>query len=585
MKRSALIVGIDNYHDSQIQNLKCAENDCAKLAGFLEFAANYDDVKMLHGFNATNEKILDSAVEMVNQLDEDDLFLFFFSGHGTEHNGKHLLLCPNVKYSRLEFMQQVVPIDLLKRETESKKLNRVFILDACRSNLLNARAAKPEGLKGEQILRDIVARPSTSRQNNGSLAVLCSCEENSQAAEIPGCGQGLFSAAFLDVLNSGVQASADIALTDSLESDIAEKMYQLARKHGLPQNQQPWIQRSGPPPVILGSKIIVNSSKKNESPKPNELKLHVCPICGRRNEEKDTFKCVKCGKDYLCLAHFDKKLRCCEDCAEKIIDEQKAEEEKQREAKAEQQRKAETERKERKKYIPKFGKELVIEDIELLGIEPGQFRMGDIHGDGEDDEKPVHTVNIRKSFWMGKYPVTQKQWKDIMGNNPSDFKGDNLPVETVSWNDCKSFCEKLSQKTGLEFRLPSESEWEYACRAGTTTKYYTGNDESDLDRAGWYDDNSNDQTYPVGRKSPNNFGLYDMHGNVWEWCEDIWHDDYVGAPNDGNPWLNGGNSSFRVLRGGSWYHSARNCRAAFRFFNSPESTSFNYGFRVVLAFL
>jgi len=260
MKRFALIVGIDNYHDSQIQNLECAENDCTKLAGFLEYAAKYDAVKALHGPNVTSERILDTASEMVGRLDDDDLFLFFFSGHGTEHNGKHLLLCPNVKYSRLKSTHQTVPINLLKEETDRKKLNRVFILDACRSNLLSARAANPEGLKGEQILRDIVARPSTSRQNSGSLAVLCSCEENSQAAEIPECGQGLFSAAFLDVLNSGVQASADIALTDSLESDIAEKMYQLARKHGLPQNQRPWIQRSGPPPVILGKRVVDKST-------------------------------------------------------------------------------------------------------------------------------------------------------------------------------------------------------------------------------------------------------------------------------------------------------------------------------------
>ena len=235
------------------------------------------------------------------------------------------------------------------------------------------------------------------------------------------------------------------------------------------------------------------------------------------------------------------------------------------------------------KYIPKFGKELVIEGIELVGIEPGQFRMGDIQGAGEDDEKPVHTVNIRKGFWMGKYSVTQAQWKNIMGNNPSSFKGDNLPVEKVSWHDCKSFCEKLSQKTGLEFRLPSESEWEYACRAGTTTKYYTGNNESDLDRAGWYNDNSNDHTRPVGRKQRNNFGLYDMHGNVYEWCEDIWHDDYVGAPNDGRPWLSGGNSSGRVMRGGSWNYGARYCRSAFRGFISPGGAGSYCGLRVVLA--
>ena len=216
--------------------------------------------------------------------------------------------------------------------------------------------------------------------------------------------------------------------------------------------------------------------------------------------------------------------------------------------------------------------------MDFVCIPAGSFKMGDIQGNGYSDENPVHPVNIRKGFWMGKYEVTQKQYQQIMGKNPSYFKnaGENVPVENVSWNDCKEFCKRLSEKIGLQIRLPTEAEWEYACRAGTETKYYNGNEESDLKKVGWYYDNSDNQTHPVGKKEPNAFGLYDMHGNVWEWCEDKWHNSYEGAPDDRN------DSSERVLRGGCWYNGAGNCRSAYRTCNSPENSNSNNGFRVAL---
>jgi len=256
-------------------------------------------------------------------------------------------------------------------------------------------------------------------------------------------------------------------------------------------------------------------------------------------------------------------------------------------AEAERNSKEREQNKEREKYIPKFGKQLVIEGIELVGIEPGQFKMGDILGSGDECEKPVHDVTIHKSFWMGKYTITQAQWENIMGNNLSSIKGNNLPVDFVNWYDCKSFCARLSQKThSLGFRLPSEAEWEYACRAGTTTDYYTGNDESDLEKAGWFYSSIKEPPIytiqPVGKKLPNDFGLYDMHGNVFEWCEDKWHDNYDGAPDDGSPWLSG-ESSYRVYRGGHVSAIAICSRSSDRtLFNSPDEPCLYNGFRIVL---
>ena len=213
---------------------------------------------------------------------------------------------------------------------------------------------------------------------------------------------------------------------------------------------------------------------------------------------------------------------------------------------------------------------------EFILIPGGSFQMGS--NDGESDEKPVHRVTV-SSFYMLSTEVTQRMWKEIMGNNPSNWKGDDLPVETVSWNDCQEFIRKLnSQYPGHNYRLPTEAEWEYACRAGTTTRFYSGDRDSDLDGVGWYDGNSSSKTHPVGQKRLNSWGLYDMHGNVWEWCQD-WKGDYPsGSVTDPKGPSSG---SYRVLRGGSWGNGPWYCRSAYRTGSNPDSRSYNLGFRLV----
>jgi len=200
--------------------------------------------------------------------------------------------------------------------------------------------------------------------------------------------------------------------------------------------------------------------------------------------------------------------------------------------------------------------------ITFVSIPGGSFMMGSNDGDG--DEKPVHWVEI-EPFAMMTTEVTQKMWQELMDSNPSYFKVNNLPVENVSWNDTQEFLKKLNQHDpGKNYRLPSEAEWEYACRAGTTTNYYSGDSESDLGRVGWCSLNSGSWTHPVGYKSPNAWGLYDMHGNVWEWCEDWYHESYSGAPDDGRAWASSEGAS-SVLRGGSWLRNPDSCRASNRY--------------------
>jgi len=236
------------------------------------------------------------------------------------------------------------------------------------------------------------------------------------------------------------------------------------------------------------------------------------------------------------------------------------------------------------------GKETTVElpggvKLGLCWVPQGEFWMGSQSPNGFFRKiffnEAQHRVTISRSFWMGKYVVTQAQWKDIMGSNPSGFKGDNLPVENVSWNDCQEFIQKLNAKTGKHFRLPTEAEWEYACRAGTTTAYCFGDGAGQLPQYAWYSENS-EQTHPVGQKKPNAWGLYDMHGNVWEWCSDWYSKNYYKRSPSTDPTgpSSGGN---RVYRGGSWNYDAQHCRSAYRDRYIPSYRSSFLGFRLALA--
>ncbi|BDA71797.1 hypothetical protein CAL7716_059630 [Calothrix sp. PCC 7716] len=232
-------------------------------------------------------------------------------------------------------------------------------------------------------------------------------------------------------------------------------------------------------------------------------------------------------------------------------------------------------------------------ELRLIEIPGDTFAMGSPPNEAgrTNRENPQHQVTV-SSFFMGKYQVTQAQYKAIMGINPSHFIGANRPVEQVSWYSAMKFCKQLSQKSGLTYRLPSEAEWEYACRALTTTPFHFGesittakaNYRGEKTRASALLGQYRQQTTPVGSFPPNVFGLYDMHGNVWEWCEDVWHTDYQGAPTDGSAWLNGGDDNNRVLRGGSWFDPAELCRCASREYSDPDPEIHDYvmGFRVVL---
>jgi len=228
--------------------------------------------------------------------------------------------------------------------------------------------------------------------------------------------------------------------------------------------------------------------------------------------------------------------------------------------------------------------------LEMVYIPEGIFLMGSPENEADryKDEGPQHRVAV-PAFYMGKYPVTQKEWFIVstfpqverkLESEPSHFKGDDLPVEMVSWHDAVEFCKRLSKHTRQNYRLPSEAEWEYACRANTTAAYFFGN--SITKEQANFNENVGQPTsiciYP-----PNAFGLYGMHGNLWEWCLDHWHENYKDAPTDGSAWGGGGDSNKRVIRGGSWSDLPGNCRSAYRNYFDRDNRNIDIGFRVVCA--
>ena len=220
--------------------------------------------------------------------------------------------------------------------------------------------------------------------------------------------------------------------------------------------------------------------------------------------------------------------------------------------------------------------------IDMVRVEAGTFTMGATAEmiNPHKDEKPTHRVTLTNDYYIGKYEVTQALWKAVMGNNPSNFKGDNLPVENVSWDDCQEFISKLNRITGKTFRLPTEAEWEYAARGGNKSRGYQYSGSRNLSHVAWYENNSGHKTHAVGTKQPNELGIYDMSGNVWEWCQD-WYGKYSSSSQVNPIGIN--NGSNRVRRGGSWSSFDRDCRSSYRGSITPGYRDISLGLRLVLS--
>ncbi|MBR5085870.1 MAG: formylglycine-generating enzyme family protein [Muribaculaceae bacterium] len=219
----------------------------------------------------------------------------------------------------------------------------------------------------------------------------------------------------------------------------------------------------------------------------------------------------------------------------------------------------------------------------MIEVEGGTFTMGATPEQGNDadsDEKPTHSVTL-STYSIGLTEVTQELWEAVMGSNPSSFKGAKRPVEQVTWNYCQEFIHKLNEMTGENFRLPTEAEWEYAARGGNKSQGYKYSGSNEIGDVAWYDGNSSRQTHDVATKQSNELGLYDMSGNVWEWCQDWYGENYYGSSPSSNP-TGPASGSIRVDRGGSWGSGARGCRVSYRGGNYADYRSYGLGLRLAL---
>ena len=341
--------------------------------------------------------------------------------------------------------------------------------------------------------------------------------------------------------------------------------------------------------------------------------LVVCPLCGRRNTLDAVFRCRKCGTDHLCLEHFVDEVRMCEECVEQDAEARRRLEEQRKKQKEEREAAEKAKQKPREAprptlqvykkwpFDPAEAKRRQEETAAALGvpvekhvdlgggvkltlvlIPAGEFDMGSPEGEEERySDEVLHRVRITRPFYIGKYPVTQEQWQAVTGGNPSYFKGAENPVEQVSWHDCQGFTEELNYRLGSgRFALPTEAHWEYACRAGSHMRFCFGRSSSNLGNYAWYEDNSGGKTHPVGQKRPNAWGLYDVHGNVWEWCAD-WYGEYPTSDAEDPRGPSSGDN--RVLRGGSWRHVPLYLRSASRLAREPSDSYHLLGVRVVCA--
>jgi formylglycine-generating enzyme required for sulfatase activity len=326
----------------------------------------------------------------------------------------------------------------------------------------------------------------------------------------------------------------------------------------------------------------------------NEKEKRYCDLCKNEISGRREFApCTHCGKLMCNICADNYKLRAgnlespeelceeyfeplCWDCWKAVKTEVNRLELDREQARREEERlRREREERERPKTITNTI------SMEFVLIPVGEFMMGSDDEVSDDDERPVHRVKIPKPFYLGTYPVTQREWKAVMDGNPSEFEGDDLPVESVSWDNVQEFIKKLNEREGTDkYRLPSEAEWEYACRAGTTTRYSFGDSDSKLGEYAWYYGNSDDEPHPAGQKKPNQWGLYDMHGNVQEWVQDTYHENYDGAPADGSAWESGDGST-RIKRRGGWISIAGGCRSADRNYGDHGDRESATGFRLV----
>jgi len=532
MKKYALTVGVSTYTDPEITDLPFAARDAVEVAHCLQESSGFDDVRTLAtgtGREPDHVSIVDALHSIAQLLTHDDLFLFYFAGHGIETTtGAHLLTANSrIRMPQIASISSDVLGDCL---SQIECADRVLILDACRNDPHKGRGDQDNRLT-TGFSRDIIAVAETPIEGViPTTCVLFSCRPGERAYEWPDKQHGVFSHYLLEGLRGAAVDDSGHLTVQALGNYVENQVPKWAKKARTPQMQTPWGEQKG------SWRDVVLSSAAGAAPKRKSAS-------SSSQTKKQSSSARSSPPNRPAQQAAPKSLEL--DCSDGVM-------------------------------------------MKLLLIPAGEFLMGSADDDeyAEKNEKPQHRVTISKAFYLGETPVTQAQYRAISGRSPSLHKGDSNPVEQVSWHDAKKYCERLSSRTGRSVRLPTEAEWEYACRAGTTTRYSFGDDDWDLDEYAWFSGNTPalKRVQPVKRKKPNPWVLYDMHGNVAEWCSDLC-DSLPISPYSKAATIDPqgpASGEYAISRGKDTWATPESCRSAYRRYGKLHFRGSCIGFRVVV---
>jgi formylglycine-generating enzyme required for sulfatase activity len=594
-KNWAISIGINQYDN--LQALNFAKRDAEAMAAWFREEAKFDQVFLF----TEDSPAINTSPPIPTQptfgglrgflrrqfeqplLEPGDNLWFFFAGHGMRHADKDYLMLADSDPGDIEHTAISVEY-ITERLRRSRADNVVLLLDACREE------SSRSGL-------------GIGEEKHQGVITFYSCAANQKSWEIAELRHGSFTHTLLTGLR--LHGEANCATVERLDRYLNSAVPQLNTRYQK-EIQNPYLKAEPPYKmyyILLEQSATmrdVESLKLQASLSENSGNFELAEqiwirVLGVSRADSDAISAIKRiaiktsdsvekpvslkvnnpqsiglsrGDEYpqFPLKEFEFETKTV-DKTGKIVNQ---------------------ENHQAKYFKEDLGNNITLEMVQIPG---GSFMMGSLESEKgrTQDESPQHQVNV-PGFSMGKFVVTQEQYQQIMGKNPSYFtqKGAKRPVEEVSWNNAVEFCQKLSQKTGREYRLPSEAEWEYACRAGTTTPFHFG--ETITTELANYKGTSIYASEPKGKHlqrttdlgsfPPNAFGLYDMHGNVWEWCQDDWHNNYSNAPKDGSGWTSQSGNT-KALRGGSWGNIPVYCRSAYRTYNALAYHYFNIGFRVV----
>lgn len=535
-RRMALVIGNAAYAASPLRN---AANDATDVAAALRSVG----FEVVLGVNWGQRQMEDAIREFGEKLKAGGVGLFYFAGHGMQVGGRNYLIPVG---ARIETESDVAyeAVDagrvLGKMEDAGNGFN-IVVLDACRNNPFG------RGFRDSQKGLAQVTAPT------GSFIAYATAP-GSVAADGEG-RNGTFTAALLEAIGTR-------GLT--VENVFKRVRERVARETS--KRQVPWDSSS-----LVGEFYFTGQPAAAEPAKPAIAPAAAAVVVDPKAVELELWAAIKESRD---AADYEDYLKRYPGGTYEAVARAKIKQLRAAVAPVRTDAGATRPAAEPVSAAVQGGARSFDlgngASIDMVRVEGGTFTMGSLNGDS--DEQPIHRVTISQAYYLGKYEVTQGQWAAVMGTNPSNFKGENLPVEQVSWDDVQEFLRVLNSKTGGGWRLPTEAEWEYACRAGTSGDY-----AGDLNSMAWYGENSGGTTHAVGTKRPNGWGIYDMHGNVWEWCSD-WYGTYT--RDDQTDPRGAASGSSRVYRGGGWCYPAASCRSAYRLRFDPSFRFDSLGFRL-----